>query len=274
MIREVTQKTGLPAVFAASVIALALSSGAALAQAASAEELAQQLSNPVADLVSVPFQLNYDENIGLDDSGSRWTLNVQPVIPFSLNDDWNLISRTILPFVSTDGIPAGAGSETGLGDTVQSLFFSPKKPTAGGWIWGAGPVFLLPTSTSDTLGAGEWGAGLTGVALRQQGGWTYGGLANHIWDVGGDTDINQTFLQPFVAYTTPSAWTFTLNSESTYNWETSEWSVPINAVATKVTTIGDQLVSLGGGLRYWAESPAGGPEGLGARVVLTVLLPR
>ncbi len=119
--------------------------------------LAKQLANPVAALISVPFQLNHDENIGADDSGSRWTLNIQPVIPFDLTDDLNLISRTILPVVPIDGVPTGAGSETGLGDTVLSFFVSPKKPTAGGWIWGAGPVFLLPTSTDDTLGLGEWG---------------------------------------------------------------------------------------------------------------------
>ncbi len=236
--------------------------------------LAKQLANPVAALISVPFQLNHDENIGADDSGSRWTLNIQPVIPFDLTDDLNLISRTILPVVPIDGVPTGAGSETGLGDTVQSFFVSPKKPTAGGWIWGAGPVFLLPTSTDDTLGLGEWGAGLTAVALKQQGPWTYGGLTNHIWDVGGDTDINQTFLQPFLSYTTSNAWTFTLNTESTYDWEAEQWSVPVNAVATKVVKVGDQLVSVGGGVRYWAEGSDSAPDGCAARLVVTLLFPR
>jgi hypothetical protein len=241
------------------------------------QELAKQLSNPVSSLISVPFQLNFDRDIGPDDNGERMTLNIQPVAPFSLNDEWNLISRTILPVVDQQDIYPGAGDQFGLGDTVQSVFFSPKAPTAGGWIWGAGPVALLPTATDELLGSDQWGLGPTGVALKQQGPWTYGGLANHIWSVAGDDDrpdINATFLQPFVTYTTPAAWTFGANLEATRDWENEQWSVPMHLFAAKVTQVGGQLVQAGGGLRYWIDSPDSGPEGLGFRFYVTLLFPK
>ncbi len=243
----------------------------------SAEELAKKLANPVASLISLPFQLNYDENIGPLDEGERWNLNIQPVIPISLNEDWNLISRTIVPLIDQQDIFPGAGDQSGLGDVVQSFFFSPVAPTAGGWTWGVGPAFLLPTATDDLLGTDKWAIGPTAVALRQNGPWTVGGLANHLTSFAGSSnraDINATFLQPFVSYTTPTAWTFTLQSEATYDWEGEQWSVPVSAVATKVSSFGSQLFSAGVGLRYWADTPDGAAEGLGVRFVLTLLFPK
>lgn len=112
--------------------------------------------------------------------------------------------------------------------------------------------------------------------LRQSGGWTYGALANHIWSFAGDSsraDVNATFIQPFLAYTTPDAWTFGLNTESTYNWTAETWSVPVNFTVSKLVTFGNQPVSLQGGVRYWAESPATGPEGFGGRPGVTFLFP-
>ena len=148
---------------------------------------------------------------------------------------------------------------------MQSLFFSPKAPTAGGLIWGVGPVLLLPTATDDLLGGEKWGLGPTGVVLTQRGPWTYGALANHIWSVAGNSDradISATFLQPFLTYTTKTATTFGLNTESTYDWKSNRWTVPINVSVGQVLKLGDQLVQVGVGARYWAQSPASGPEGI------------
>jgi hypothetical protein len=248
-----------------------------LADEAGEASLAMQLSNPVAALISVPLQLNYDQDIGPADDGDRWLLNVQPVIPFGLNDDWNLISRTILPVVSQSDIFPGAGSQDGIGDVVQSIFFSPKAPTDSGWIWGAGPVLLLPTGSNDLLTSDKWGAGPTAVMLKQSNGWTRGVLANHLWSFAGEdsrADINATFLQPFLTYTTPTRWTFGLNTESTYDWENEQWSVPVNVSASNLLRFGNQLVSIGGGLRYWLDSPDSGAEGVGFRITVTLLFPR
>ena len=259
--------------FAWSILALVFQMTPASAQDA---DLAKKLSNPVASLISVPFQWNYDHGFGPSD-GDKVTLNIQPVIPISLNEHWNLISRTIVPVVWQDDIAGNSGTQFGLSDTTQSLFFSPKEPTAGGIIWGVGPVLLLPTGTQDLLSTRKWGAGPTGVVLRQSGPWTYGGLANHVWSYAGDDnrgDVNSTFLQPFLSYTTTDAWTFTLNSESTYDWTSNEWSVPINAMVAKLVTIDKQPISIQAGVRYYAASSDNGPEGFGARAAVTFLFPK
>lgn len=238
-------------------------------------ELAKKLQNPVASLISVPIQYNVDFGIGPADA-ERHTVNIQPVIPFSLTEDWNLITRTILPVIYAESPVKGGDSEFGLGDTVQSFFFSPKEPAGGGWIWGAGPVFLWPTSTDDLLGTGKVGAGPTAVLLKQQNGWTYGALANHLWSFAGQgstPDVNATFLQPFVSYTTKKFTTLTLNTESTYDWDNERWTVPLNLQVSQLLKIGKQPVSIGLGGRCYAEKPDGGPD-WGLRFSVTFLFPK
>ncbi|MER2510543.1 transporter [Amaricoccus sp.] len=239
------------------------------------EELAKKLANPIANMASVPFQYNYNNGYKPED-GHQSYVNIQPVIPFSISDDWNVISRTIFPVISQDGVIPGQGSQFGTGQTTQSFFFSPKAPTSGGLIWGVGPAFLIPTATDD-LGTNQWGAGITGVGLTQRGPWTVGMLANQIWSITGNSEhgqISSSFLQPFVSYTTPTAMSFTLNTESTYDWENDTWSVPINAQVAQIVRFGTQPVQLGAGVRYWAESPDGGPKDWGARLLMTFLFPK
>ena len=247
------------------------------AATSSEAELAKKLSNPVAALISVPLQFNYDNNIGPVEGGNRWSMNVQPVIPFSINDKWNLVSRTILPIVSQDEIYPGAGSQSGIGDTVQSLFFSPRKPTSKGWIWAVGPVFLLPTGSNDLLTADKWGVGPTALALKQENGYSYGMLFNHIWSVAGNdarADISNTFLQPFFSYTTPKHTSYTINTESTYNWKAEQWTVPVSFGVSQLVKIGNAPVSFSAGLKYYAQSPDSAPHGWGYRFGVTLLFPK
>jgi hypothetical protein len=239
-------------------------------------DLAQELTNPLADLMTIPIQMNYDQDIGAGDEGQRLRTNIQPVIPFHLDEDWNLISRTILPLIDQDDIFPGEGSQFGLGDTSLSLFLSPKKPTDGGLLWGAGPIFLLPTATDALLGGKKWGAGATAVVLTMRGPWTLGGLANHVWSVAGDSDrpdISNTFLQPFASYTWPSAWTLSVQSESEYNWKTETWSVPANVAVSKLVYLGKLPVSLQAGVGYWIDAPESGPDGWRYRLQANFVLP-
>lgn len=240
-------------------------------------DLAQKLSNPVADLITVPIQMNYDQDIGPLDDGWKLQTNIQPVVPFSVTDNWNLITRTIVPVIAQDDIFPGSGSDFGLGDINMSLFFSPKAPTDGGLIWGAGPVLLFPTSTDTLLGGEKWGAGPALVALTMHGQWTLGLLANHIWSYAGESDrqdISNTFMQPFVAYTTPTAWTYSIQSETTYNWKTEQWAVPVNGAVAKLVRLGKLPVSLQAGIGYWLESPETGPEGWRFRFQANFVLPK
>jgi hypothetical protein len=241
------------------------------------EGLAKQLANPIASLISVPMLLEYEENIGPDDDGDRLKLTVQPVIPFSIGENWNLISRTIITAVDQSGIFPGSGSQSGVSDTLESLFFSPKAPTSGGWIWGVGPAFSLPTGSDDFLTSDKWGLGPTAVVLTQRGPWTIGLLSNHIWSVAGEddrADVDNTFMEQFLVYTTPKGMSFTSIVDFNKDWEGDQSWTSIALGATKVTRLGNQMISYGGFFKYWADTTDTTPEGISYRLQFTLLFPK
>jgi hypothetical protein len=183
-----------------------------------AAELAKKLANPIASLVSLPFQNNLDAGIG-DHHGSRNTLNIQPVIPISISDKLNLIVRVVLPVIAQQNVSAIDAKESGLADAIVSTFFSPALPKKG-VVWGVGPCFLVPTATNDLIATKKFGVGPTAVILKQAKGFTFGALINQIWSVAGNKDrpaVNQMFFQPFVAYNWKSGAGVVINSEMTQN---------------------------------------------------------
>lgn len=270
MVRPLERKLAL------ATMAVALATPAS-AQDDQAAELAKKLSNPVASLISVPIQYNLDDYGGANDGASATRLVFQPVVPFSLNNDWNLITRTIIPLVDQKDFPVPALNESGLSDITTSLFFSPKLPSAGGWIWGAGPIFLLPTATKDVLGTEKWGLGPTGVVLKQSGPWTAGILAGHVWSVAGNdsrADVSSTTLQPFFFYNTKTHTTFAMGSEAAYDWKGEQWQVPLIVQVAQMIKVGPQIMQLAVAGKYWAEAPDNGPDGWGLRLQLTLLFPK
>lgn len=240
-------------------------------------ELAKKLSNPVADIINLPFQLNWDENIGPAENIERFQLNIQPVIPVKINEDWNVISRTVLPVIYQQYSGSNKSDDWGVGDITQSFFFTPTPKTANDLIIGFGPVIYLPTASEKAFGPDQYGLGPTAVIAKQKSGWTVGALANHIWAVekeDGAEGINNTFLQPFINYTTPTSVTYSLNTESTYDWNSDDYTIPINLTATKIVKVDKQLISVGGGFRYWAHDTEASAKDFGVRLIASFIFPK
>ena len=246
----------------------------ALAQTDDAAELARKLQNPIAAHTVLPLQSDYDR-VGPGDRAWQYTLTAQPVVPFTINRDWNLISRTVMSVGAQHDI-RDDGTHAAFGDMLQSFFFSPQAPTAGGWIWGVGPDLLLPTATKGAFSNEKWGAGPTGAILRQEHGWTYGVLVHHIWSFAGSRSqphVSATYMQPVLAYTTARDITYAINSESTYDWREKQWTAPINASVARLVHVGDQPLQFELGYRYYVDKPADGPR-WGLRFTVTLIIPK
>jgi hypothetical protein len=247
---------------------LALAIPAAHAQK-STEDLAKAVQNPIASLISVPIQSNNDFDWG---PRGEWLSvnNFQPVVPFSLNDDWDVVTRTIVPIVSQPGITSGQGRETGLGDILFTAFFVPK--STGSWIWGVGPAIQLPTATDSRLGADEWAAGPSFVALTMPGNWVVGGLMSNVWG----KDIDFFTFQPFVNYNLDGGWYLVSAPIMTRDNEArsgQRWTVPIGGGAGRVFRIGSQPMNFNAQLFYNLEKPdIAGDWGL--RLQLQFMFPR
>jgi len=232
-----------------------------------AAEIAKKLANPIASLISVPFQSNWDVGIG-DYNGSKMLLNVQPVIPLTLSKKLNLITRWIIPVISQFDVTGDKTGQSGLGDAVISGFFSPSNSNT---TWGVGPVFLVPIATNDYLGGKKFGIGPSVVALKQSNGWTVGGLANHIFSVAGDearSDISATFVNPFVGYNWKSGAGIILNTEYTHDWVNELNILTIQPLFTAVTKFGKQTISFGTGPRMHFAPEKRPNYGLRAQIIL------
>ncbi len=219
-------------------------SGAALAD--DTEALAKAAQNPIANMISLPFQNNTTVNAG-PEKQTQNVLNIQPVLPVKLDDDWNLITRTILPVISQPPFAPDQDRVNGIGDTQVELFVSPGKP--GKLIWGVGPILQLPTNSNDALGTKKWGIGPAAVLLKSEGHWLYGVVANNVWSFAGPGDaasINQMLIQYFINYNFAEGWYATSSPDITANWKADSndrWTLPIGGGIGKIFKIGDQAMN-------------------------------
>ncbi|MGA7980729.1 MAG: neuromedin U [Chromatiaceae bacterium] len=247
----------------ASAIAL-LGSAPAMAEM-SAEDLAKLAQNPVGNLISIPFQNNTNLHYG-PEQGTQNILNIQPVIPVSINEDWNIITRTIVPVVWMPSLGPEIDSTSGIGDTVFTAFLSPAKP--GKWIWGAGPVVQLPTNTSDELGNGNWGLGPSFVLLHIEHGdpWVYGALVNNVWSLTNDQHggyYNNGLIQPFLNYNFKGGLYLTSAPILTVDWTAdsdNRWTIPIGGGVGKIFHFGKLPVNTQLSAYYNAVTPDDGAD--------------
>jgi hypothetical protein len=234
------------------------------AQEEEIKKLAQAAQNPVASMVSLPFQYNWNYGVG-PERNTMGLMNIQPVYPVSVSKDWNLINRVILPIISMPQMSSSIPASSGIGDIVYSAFLSPKK--AGKFIWGAGPVVNFPSATkTPELGSSQWGLGPTAVVLKMQDKWVYGALVNNIWGISGAGDeekLNAMTLQYFVNYNMPKGFYVTSSPIITANWSADSddvWTVPFGIGMGRVFLAGNQPMNVNIGAYYNAMRPTNGPE--------------
>ncbi len=237
-------------------------------------ELARKTQNPISDLISLPFQNNTNFNLGPENKTQN-ILNIQPVWPFSLNENWNLITRTIIPVVSQPGF-MGQSRTNGLGDTFFTAFASPKD--SGKWLWGVGPAILIPTATDDALGSDQWGAGPSVVVLTMPGKWVIGSLFSNVWSFAGsdNQDVNLFTWQYFINYNMANGWYLTSAPIITANWEASsgnEWTIPFGGGVGKIFRIGKQAINTSIQYYYNVETPQFGAD-YQLRIQLQLLFPK
>jgi hypothetical protein len=262
--------------FAQQQPASAAPAAAAPAPAASTEDLQKATQNPVASLISVPIQNNNNFNIGPFDR-TQDVINIQPVIPARISENWMLITRVIQPIVWQPDPTQNTGGEFGIGDMNPTFFLSPAKP--GKVIWGAGPAFVIPTATNSVLGQGKVSMGPSVVALVQPGPWTIGALVNNVWSVAGDSsrlDVNQMTLQYFVNYNLKKGWFLSMSPVITANWEagnSNRWTVPFGGGVGRIMRLGFQPVNLS--LQFYGNPvrPAG-TSPWGMRMQIAFLYPK
>ena len=257
-------------------VGLLLTTDADSSRADDKAELAKAAQNPIANMISLPLQNNTNFGIGTDDDTQN-ILNIQPVIPIGLGDNWNMITRTIAPVIYQPEIIEGTGSEFGLGDINATLFFSPAE--AGKVTWGVGPVFSFPTATDDVLGTDKWSAGASAVALTIQGPWVVGGLVSNLWSFAGDderADVNQFLFQYFINYNMADGWYLSSAPIITANWEAEsgdQWTVPFGGGIGKIFKIGNQSLNAQVQAFYNVEKPEYGPDWT-LRLQLQFLFPK
>jgi hypothetical protein len=248
----------------AAAVTAALTAASAAHAELSPEDLAKIAQNPVGNLISVPFQENAYFNVG-PEGRTQNVVNIQPVIPISIGQDWNIITRTILPIISQPGFSPTQGSTTGIGDVQVSAFLSPASP--GAWIWGVGAVTQLPTHSNDLLGNNNPGLGPTFVILHLERGspWVYGILVNNVWAVGrsGSASYNNGLIQPFLNFNFESGAYLTSSPIITVNWQANgsqQWTVPVGAGVGKLFKFGRLPVNMQLGAYYNVVRPDFAPN--------------
>jgi hypothetical protein len=238
----------------------------------SSTELAKKTQNPVSDLISVPFQSNFNFGVGPEDR-FQYVLNIQPVIPQHLSTKWNWIHRAIIPLIDQ---PAPVDA-FGLGDIQYQGFLSPAQ--SHGWTWGVGPVLQVPSATDDQLGTEKWSAGAGVVGLSMNGPWVYGALVNNIWSFAGDddrADVNQMLIQPFVNYNLGRGLAIGSVPIITANWEApggQKWTVPLGAQVSQIIPIAKVPVNFLLGAYYNVVKPDNGPD-WSIRFQIALLFPK